>query len=117
MESATVETMANIGPKTHPAAREMLPEDPLEMQAFEVPGDPELMLRLLVEEYARIGHGADILLELARDPNYVALHGLRRTFGEEGLRQRVQRIVAQCGVLRVRMTEAERPPDQLVQLE
>lgn len=117
MDSTTIESATTVGPKTHPASREMLPGDPLEMQAFEVPGDPELMLRLLVEEYARIGRGADALLELARDPNFVALHGLWRLFGEKGLRARVERIVARCGIVRVRMTEAEHPPGQLIQLE
>ena len=49
-------------PKVHPASREMLPDDPLEMHGFEVPGDPELMLRLLVEEYARMGWGMEAIL-------------------------------------------------------
>ena len=33
-------------PKVHPLDREMLPEDPLHLQAFEVPGDTELMFRI-----------------------------------------------------------------------
>ena len=65
-------------PKIHPATREILPEDPMEMHGFEVPGDPNLMLRLLVEEYARMGWGAATIVQLARDPNYQALYGLLR---------------------------------------
>ena len=57
-------------PKIHPATREILPDDPMEMHGFEVGGDPGLMLRLLVEEYARIGWGIDDIMQLARDRNY-----------------------------------------------
>ena len=46
-------TEVQVGPKIHPLDREMLPEDPLEMQAFEVPGDTELMFRIVIEEFAR----------------------------------------------------------------
>jgi hypothetical protein len=103
--------------KTHPASREMFPDDPLEMQAFEVPGDVDLMLRLLVEEYARIGWGTDAILELARNPNYQAFHGLYRQFGEEVLRRRVGEIASRCGVLRVKVKEKPPATEGLVQIE
>ena len=103
-------------PKTHPATREMLPDDPLEMQGFELPGDPELMLRLLVEEYARIGWGADAIMGLARDPHYQAFHGLFRLFGEDGVRKRVSGILARCGVMRVSAREIEPSVEQFVEL-
>ncbi|MCA9133122.1 MAG: hypothetical protein KDA45_08200 [Planctomycetales bacterium] len=104
-------------PKVHPASREMLPADPLEMHAVEVPGDPEFMLRLLVEEFARIGWGLEELMGLAGDPNYGAFHGLQKLYGEDELRQRVQEILSRCGVIRV--TSCERPPapQQVVQID
>ncbi len=108
-----------IGPKVHPAAREILPDDPLAMHGFEIPGDPELMLRLLAEEYARIGWGLGSIMQLARDPNYQAFHGLFQRFGEEGFRVRIVEILSRCGVIRVR-TEEARPspdPDAVVQLD
>jgi len=108
--------MPDATPKIHPATREILPDDPLEMTGFEVPGDPDLMLRLLVEEYARIGWTAEAIMQLARDPNYQAFHGLWRHFGEEELRDRVEQVLSRCGVMRVRTTEAE-PTPPLVQLE
>lgn len=117
-ESHGVESMPHrdgIGPKTHPATREMLPEDPMEMTGIEVPGDPDLMLRLLVEEYARIGWGRDALMQLARDPNYQSFHGLWRQMGEEALRQRIDQVLSRCGVMRVRYTEAP-SAEELVQL-
>ena len=104
-------------PKQHPASREILPEDPLEMQAFEVPGDTDLMVRLLVEEYARIGWGLEEILHLARDPNYRAFHGLWQLYGEEALRHRVRDILSQCGVIRVKETELQPAPQQLVQIQ
>jgi hypothetical protein len=107
----------NATPKIHPATREILPDDPLEMQSFEVPGDPNLMLRLLVEEYARMGFGPAAIVQLARDPNYLAFHGLLRLLGEEELTSRVSQIVARCGVMRVKTTEAAAVPTELVQIE
>ncbi|HJQ81715.1 MAG TPA: hypothetical protein VJ828_17255, partial [Lacipirellulaceae bacterium] len=59
-------------PKIHPASREILPDDPMEMQGFEVAGDPDLMLRMLVEEYARIGWGVGAIMQLACNANYTA---------------------------------------------
>jgi hypothetical protein len=86
------------------------------MQGFEIPGDPQLMLRLLVEEYARIGMGVDAILQLSQDPNYTAFYGLWRSLGDEEFGRRVRAIVARCGVIRVKATE--RPlADELVQIQ
>ena len=101
-------------PKTHPATREILPDDPMELHGFEVPGDPDLMLRLLVEEYARIGWGLELILQLARDPNYEAFHKLWQLFGEDEMGRRVGDVLSRCGVMRVTTVEL---PEQLVQLE
>jgi hypothetical protein len=103
-------------PKIHPATREILPDDPLQMQAFEVAGDPELMLRILVEEYARIGWSLEAIVRLARDPNYTAFYGLLQALGEEELRKRVSRVLARCGVMRVKARESEPLSERLVQI-
>ena len=103
--------------KVHPATREILPDDPMEMHGVEVSGDPNLMLRLLVEEYARIGWGAESILQLARDPNYQAFHGLWKFFGQEELASRVRQILSRCGVMRVKTKETEPIQERLVQLE
>jgi hypothetical protein len=107
----------NAAPKVHPATREILPDDPMEMTGFELPGDPDLMLRLLVEDYARMGCGSDVIMQLARDPNYQAFYGLYQLFGEDELRRRVADVISRCGVMRVSKKEAEPPPDNLVQIE
>jgi hypothetical protein len=109
-------TLENAEEKIHPATREILPDDPMEMQAFEVFGDPELMLRILVEEYARIGWGVGAIMQLARDPNFTAFYGLRQALGEEELRRRVRGIIERCGVMRIRTKETEPLSEQLVQI-
>jgi hypothetical protein len=108
-----IDDFTNAVPKVHPASREMLPDDPLDLQGFEVSGDPDLMLRLLVEEYARMGFNIEKVLDFARDPFYQAFHGLYVLFGEEELRRRVAAVYARVGVTRVRYVEAP-TSDQLV---
>lgn len=103
-------------PKTHPLDREMLPDDPLEMQAFEVPGDTELMFRIVIEEMARMGSDKPAIVALARDPFYAALHGLLRLYGEEEFSRRVGQVLARVGVTRVRAFEKP-PPCDLLQIE
>jgi hypothetical protein len=107
---------SNPGPKTHPASREATPDDPLSLHAFEVPGDPDLMLRLLVEEYARMGCGLEDILRLARNPNYRAFHGLRERYGESQLQERLQAILSRCGVFRIRTREAPPPKEEVEDL-
>ena len=102
--------------KVHPASREMLPDDPLETRAMEFPGDPELMLRLLVEEYAHMGVGAERIMQLARDPHYQAFHRLFKALGERNFERAVEQIIARCGVVRVRSTERDSVSESLVQL-
>jgi hypothetical protein len=103
-------------PKVHPLDREMLPEDPLEMQAFEVPGDTDLMFRIVIEELARMGTDKAAIVALARDPFYAALHGLWQLYGEEEFSYRVSQILAKAGVVRVRIFE--RPVhNDLLQIE
>ena len=109
-------TQEQIGPKTHPLDREMLPEDPLELQGFVVPGDVDLMFRIVVEELARMGWDSAAIVEAARTPFYQALHGLWQLHGEGEFQQRVRRILARTGVIRVQ-TKIAPLPSELVQIE
>ena len=97
--------------KVHPATREMFPDDPLEMQGSVVPGNVNLMLRLLVEEYARLGWNLEGIMQLACNPNYTSFHCLLQAMGAERLRREVAAILARCGVLRVREQVAPPPPE------
>ena len=103
-------------PKTHPATREVLPDDPLELHALEIPGDPAVMLQMLVEEFARMGYGQNELMALCRDPFYVGPHGLWRHYGEEELGRRVAAILARSRPLRTSLRESP-PPERLVPLQ
>ncbi len=104
-------------PKTDPRVREMLLDDPLSLTGVEVPGDPDLMLRLLVEEYARMGCDVGGILALAEDPFYQAFHGLLLSYGKEELRRRIAEVLARVGVVKVAVVETSPPPEHLVQVE
>lgn len=105
----------NLVPKTHPATRPVEPEDPMNLHGFEIPGDPDLMLRMLVEEFAHMGYGLESLMSLCRDPFYHSLHGVWLLYGDAELRRRVAGILARSGVMRVR-TDCAPEPQHLVQI-
>ena len=116
-DSNMLPDLSNAVAKVHPATRGMEPDDPLNLHAVEVDGDPEIMLRMLVEEYARMGFGLDELMSLCRQPFYQGLHGLWRRYGEAELRLRLSAILSRCGVLRAAVRESAPLPQQLLQIE
>jgi hypothetical protein len=103
----------NLVPKVHPATRGVEADDPMNLHGVEVPGDPEIMLRMLVEEFARMGYGVESLMQLCRDPFYHALHGVWLRYGEEELRGRVTAILAKSGVMRIKTISAPEPQNLL----
>lgn len=76
-------------------------EDPLELHGWQLPGNPELMLRLLVEEYARFGCSAEQILAMAQDGWYSAFYALRQQLGEQRFAGVVHETMARCGQARV----------------
>ncbi len=86
--------------KVHPLTRAVEPNDPMALHGFEVPGDSELMFRMLVEEFARMGHGCESIMAMFRDPEYQVPHGLWQLYGDEDTQRRLADVLAQCGVLR-----------------
>lgn len=102
----------NLVPKVHPATRPVEPEDPMSLHATPAPGDPEVMLRCVVQEYAGMGMNADQIMTLFRDPCYPALNDLLSALGEGGLRQRVEHITRQIGVFRFHAVEAPETESQ-----
>lgn len=106
-------------PKVHPASREVMPDDPMTLWATPVAGDPDLLIRAVVQEYAWMGWNAEQIAGLFRDPFYPMLHGLWRVFGEAGVRERIDAVVHRCGVFRFRSTVYEEPGEaapELVQI-
>jgi hypothetical protein len=107
----------NAVSKVHPASREMLADDPLSLHGVEVPGDVDVMMCMLVEDYARMGWDLKGIVTLAGDPFYQAFHGLYLRLGEDSFRRRVSDILSRVGVTRVKTVEAEPPPADLVEIE
>lgn len=110
---------ANLVPKVHPLTRDVEPDDPLELLAEPAPGDPNVMLECIVQEFAWMGWGRDRIFALFHDPNYPVLNQLLELLGEDELRARLSGLMAAVGVLRVRETIDDDPePDEteLIQL-
>jgi hypothetical protein len=85
-------------PKILPATRPVEPEDPMSLHATAVFGQPEVMLRCLVQEYAWLGWDADQILGLFQNAFYPVLNDLFRAFGEAGIRERVLDVLNNTGV-------------------
>lgn len=98
-------------PKVHPVTRRIEPEDPMTLNATEVEGDPDLMVRAVVQEYSWIGWDPDQVLTLFRDPAYPVLHQLWRTLGDAEIAARIASIVNGVGTFRFRSTMIEAPGD------
>ncbi len=94
-------------PKVHPITRSVEADDPLELVANPVQGDPEVMLDCMVQEFAWMGWVADDLLQLFHSPDYPVLNQLREHFGDDDVRRRIESLLKRVGVFRVRETIAE----------
>jgi hypothetical protein len=96
-------------PKVHPLTRSAEPEDPLELVATPVEGDPDFMLQCFLEEFFWMGWDADGLLALFRDPGYPVLNELLAHFGEEEFRRRAEALTGGSGLPCIRATVVEDP--------
>jgi hypothetical protein len=109
-------------PKVHPATRDVESDDPLELVAEPVQGDPDVMIQCLVQEFAWMGWDVDQLLGLFHSPDYPVLNQLLAFYGEAEVRRRVGAILGGLGVFRVSETIDDDPdPDdddgpELIQL-
>jgi hypothetical protein len=106
-------------PKVHPATRPVEPEDPYTLHATAVEGNPEVLVRAVVQEYAWIGWDVDEIAALFRDPFYPLLHSLWRALGEAGIRARLDAAFQQFGVFRFQSRIVEAPEEiepELVQI-
>jgi hypothetical protein len=99
-------------PKVHPLAREAGPEDPFELMAEPVAGDPAVMLECILQEFAWMGWDAEQLLTLFHHPGYPVLCQLREFYGDEEIHRQVTALLNRWGVLRFRETIAEPEPDE-----
>lgn len=76
-------------------------DDPLELaQAWVPAGDPEIMARCLIEEYARLGMGEEEILRLFSRPVY-QIHELYRQWGEARVGDLIRRVLSRTGRMRI----------------
>src|SRR3990172_7813607 len=94
-------------PKVHPLDRMADAEDPFELMAEPVTGDPEVMIQCMLEEFLWMGWDATALESLFHHPGYPVLVALREHFGDEEVRQRIAALVQRTGVPRFHEQIAE----------
>jgi hypothetical protein len=99
-------------PKVHPATREIEAEDPMELMAEIAPGDPDVMLNCMIEEFGWQGYDAEGLMRLFLDPEYPVLNQLLDFFGPAEVRKRIDAACSGFDAFSVRTVIDETPdPD------
>jgi hypothetical protein len=84
-----------------------------------VPGDPEVMLQCLIEEFAWMGSTTEDLLALFRSPGYPVLNQLLAHFGADEVRRRIEERMEEYPALRFTEVIADEPKSdepELIQL-
>ncbi|MBI2060936.1 MAG: hypothetical protein HYT87_14305 [Nitrospirae bacterium] len=66
--------------------------DPMEFQAVSIPGDPAVMARAFIEEYALAGMGPERILMLFKTPFYHGTHRLYGQLGEGFIRKEIRAV-------------------------
>ncbi|MFI5456383.1 MAG: hypothetical protein ACHRXM_13120 [Isosphaerales bacterium] len=94
-------------PKVHPLSRAAEPDDPMTLSATAIAGDPDVLIRAVIQEYAWMGWDAGQIAALFHDPFYPVLNGLLQALGEACIRSRIDAVFARYGVYRFRATVHE----------
>lgn len=102
-------------PKVHPLDRELLADDPMELMASLVHGDPALMLRCMIEEYLWMGWNVDELFGLFQSSEYPVLQSLLTQFGAARVRDEIEALAFGMGGVRVTAVVDETPDPDLVE--
>jgi len=106
-------TESRFVPKVHPTTRELEAEDPMELVANPAPGDPDLMLDCMIQEFAWQGYDAAELMRLFMNPEYPVLNQLLDCFGLDEVRRRVDEALGGFDAFSVHATIDETPdPDE-----
>ncbi len=96
-------------PKVHPLTRGVEPDDPFTLNATPTPGDPEIMLECIVQEYSWMGWDVREIGQLFYNPDYPALNALLAAYGEAGVRERIARVIQRHGTLQFKVNVREEP--------
>jgi hypothetical protein len=91
----------NFVPKVHPVTRQVEQEDPMELVANPVQGDPDVMLNCLIWEYAAIGCTPTQLEAMFHDPEFPVLNQLRQYVGDDEIHRRIFELGGSEVALRV----------------
>jgi len=74
---------------------EVDPEDPMELHGvalFTEEETNEVMAECFIEEFMRMGHGADHILALFRNPHYTGVHMVWENRGEPFIREKIVEV-------------------------
>lgn len=85
--------------------------DPMMFMGVALPGDEGVtrdMAYTFAEEFARLGHSEEKILQLFRTPFYRGAHGAYQALGEEAVRKIVRECVGVWG--RVRFVDRDTVP-------
>ncbi len=77
-------------------------EDPLELVGCEVPLQEETLKEMaacFVEEFARLGYGAQALFDLFRNPCYRGPHSVYQTFGGDYVGALIEKVVGKRPII------------------
>jgi len=102
-------TTPHFVPKVHPATREVESDDPLELVARPAPGNADVMLECIVQEFAGLGYDADELTALFSNPAYPVPNQLLHYYGPAEIRRRISELLGRSGVFHTREVIADDP--------
>ena len=102
-------TTPQFVPKVHPATREVESDDPLELVASPAPGNADVMLECIVQEFAGLGYDADELTGLFSNPAYPVPNQLLHYYGPAEIRRRIGALLARSGVFHTHEVIADEP--------
>ncbi|MFO0915227.1 MAG: hypothetical protein U0795_19855 [Pirellulales bacterium] len=102
--------------KVHPLTRDAEADDPLELVAQPVIGDPAVMLECMVQEFIWMGWSRAELRNLFSHPAYPVLNELQRFFGPEETTRRIDLLFARTGQLQFRETVIEPDEEEVLEL-
>ncbi len=82
-------------------------DDPMQVRGDSVPGDQQVMLQCLIEEFARMGWNANQIRLLFENKFFLASHGLAERLGQEAVRECIEQTLQRCGVFHFEMSESK----------
>jgi hypothetical protein len=77
----------------------------MQMRGNSVPGDQQVMLQCLIEEFARMGWDANQIGLLFENEFFLASHGLAERLGQKAVRECIEQTLQRCGVFNFEMSE------------